>query len=136
MNAKRKKRPDPLVGFLFKILVYFLKNDIKDISWTKEKKLVIADESGKNKEVGGMNAFKSGESLIFISDAYQTMLPFAARLLLHELLHCLLAIGCDEKEELVVRRFERLLWERLTTRQKQFLIKRLPPLTKYAIPPE
>ena len=130
---KRKKCQDPLVGFLFGILVYFLKHDIKDVSWTKESELVIM-EYGEKKEVGGMNVIANGECFIFISDVYMKRPRAAASTMVHELMHCLLAIGNDEKEEIFVRRFERLLWEDLSERQKLFFVHHLPPYDKYSIP--
>jgi hypothetical protein len=138
-SKKRKKKSDSFVGFAFKMLVYVLKNNVEDISWTKKDELFTI-ENGEKELVIGMchvqDVKRDCRAHIFLSEVNQKFPCLAARTLLHELIHHLLTFGCYyRKTEPIILRFERLLWERLTRRQKDLFVKKLPPLTKYATPP-
>lgn len=137
MKKKRTTPPRgryPLVAFILEVLIYFLKNDVKSVTWVNGLSMT---ENGIQKEVSGLNIIKPGSgSYIYLDAEMQSQPLHAARILLHELLHLLLAIGNDEKEEYVVRRFERLLWERMTDRQKQRLANKLPKKTAFSNNPD
>ena len=129
-NRARDTNRDPLASFMLEVLITHLKKNVRCVSWAKNLHIVVGRKKVK---CAGLSTAENDIRFIFLDSTLQGQPYFAARMFLHELLHGILNF---EEEEMVVRRFERLLWERLTERQKRSLIKRLPAHTKYTNPSE
>jgi hypothetical protein len=126
-HARIPKTGDALVDHFFSTLVSMFGREVTRIGWVVN----LRNSKGSRHRNDGLFVFVKDKYRIFLDDDLQMRPLFAARVLLHELIHCLMTIEGREREERAVLAFERILWHRLSLAQKRYLMKLLPPFSRY-----
>ncbi len=126
-SARIPKTGNALVDHFFSTLVSIFGREVARTGWVVN----LRNSRGSRHRNDGLFVFAKDKYRIFLDDELQTQPLFAARVLLHELIHCLMTIEGREREERTVLAFERILWRELSPVQKRYLMQLLPPFSRY-----
>ena len=135
MTRKRSvpKQRDELATAIVCILLFLLRYEVDNIYWVH--RLRIRDGRYK-KPALGLNERDGDVLTIYLDSALQKRPIFAARVLMHELLHLMFAAKDAYNDEKIVLKMEQLVWKKLTAQQKKSLQKKLPPASMIADGPD
>lgn len=123
---------DALATFILGTLFRIKRKHVKLVAWVHD----LRDPENNEEKLYGCTDTEGTQSEIYLDDSLQKIPLAAARVLLHELLHCMVLSGYSgEFTESVVCKLEYLIWDRLTAGQRLRLVRALPPFAKYVDQP-
>lgn len=129
---KKRKRQDELATTLMRMLLFLRTQAIEGVWWVHDLRIM----SGRRKiKCAGYNCRIGDDVRIYLDSSLQEKPLFAARMLMHELLHLLFSFD-EDHDETMVRRMERMLWSKLTNDQKYLFVKNLPSRRRVVKNPE
>jgi hypothetical protein len=131
-RTKKRKRQDELATTLMRMLLFLYAYEVRGVWWVHDLRVEVGRRRIK---AAGFNSQTSDGSRIYLDSTLQQKPMFAGRMLMHELLHLLLSFD-DEYDETMVRRMERMLWQKLTYQQKLLFVKKLPSWRRVVKSPE